>query len=265
MAKEIYIYSSIFNFTSEDFISKMEEFKDDDVVVRINSLGGDVFAGWGMAAKLKQHQKGVTVKVDGIAASMAGFLIVFAKQAEALNVSKIMLHRAEFNGFGEPSSADLKLLKQINEDLRAALESKINQDKFREITGKTLTDLFESETRIDVWLTAQEALEIGLIQKVVAITSNAFQATALRIAAMGETVKMPEAIIKTIDIIMLILRFQSLIYKQAITILIRLSISRPDFLSLFQAIWTGQATFISITRMSYSRGKSRPITLCTDS
>jgi len=74
-----------------------------------------------------------------------------------------MIHRA--SGFVE-NEQDQKLLDAINKDLRRALESKIDQEKFEKITGFTMDDIFEGEKRIDVWLTAAEAKKVGLIDKV---------------------------------------------------------------------------------------------------
>jgi SNF2 family DNA or RNA helicase len=54
--------------------------------------------------------------------------------------------------------------------LREALEAKVNTTLFQGITGKTMDDVFNTATRIDVILTAQQAKEIGLINKVVNIT-----------------------------------------------------------------------------------------------
>ena len=164
MAKELYLYSPIYDFVVEGFISQMEENKSEDIVIRANTPGGNVFAGWGMIAKIKEHEGNIKMKVDGYTASMGTIVLAYVDDTEALDVSRIHLHRAD--GYVN-SPEDQKFLDGINKDLRAKLTSKIDADKFKEITGKSIEDLFDSKDRIDVWLTAKQAKQVGLIKKIV--------------------------------------------------------------------------------------------------
>lgn len=164
MAKELYLYSHIYDFVAESFIAQMEANKTEDVVIRGNTPGGNVFAGWGMIAKIQEHEGKVKMKVDGYVASMGTIVLAFVDDTEALDVSRIHLHRAD--GYVN-SPEDQKFLDGVNKDLRAKLTSKIDADKFSEITGKTIDDLFDSKERIDVWLTAKQAKQVGLIKKIV--------------------------------------------------------------------------------------------------
>ena len=75
--KQILLYNPIFSFVAEEFINAINDAGDEDITIRVNSPGGSVFAGWGMAAALSE-KKNVTVKVDGVAASMAFYLLLFA-------------------------------------------------------------------------------------------------------------------------------------------------------------------------------------------
>ena len=52
------------------------------------------FAGWGMTAVISEFEGELTVKVDGVAASMAAYLLLFCNNVECLDISKIMLHPA---------------------------------------------------------------------------------------------------------------------------------------------------------------------------
>lgn len=175
MAKEIYIYESIFSFTAKDFIKEMESAKDEDVTIRVNTNGGSPEDGYGMIAKFIEHSKAKKVKIDGKALSMGLFFCAFANDVEALDVSEFLLHRAAYPSWIEKDrelfTNDMKeSLSRMNDKLRQALEAKINTEKFKEITGYTLNDVFSMDGQLDVYMTAEQAKEINLIDRVVNIT-----------------------------------------------------------------------------------------------
>jgi ATP-dependent Clp protease protease subunit len=186
MAKELYLYSPIYDFVAEALISQMEENKGSDIIIRGNTPGGSVFSGWGIIAKMKEHDGKVLMKVDGSVASMGTFILVFAQEAEALDVSKIHLHRADMYVNGPEDQA---FLDGVNKDLKAKLIQKIDAAKLKELKGITIDDLFDPEKRIDVWLTAKEAKSIGLIQKIVKLNPSEITAFNKRfqIAAEAES------------------------------------------------------------------------------
>jgi len=191
MEVEILLYSSIYSFTAESFIEKMEAAKDKDVVLRINTPGGDVQAGFGMIAKFIEHKGAKRIKVDGKANSMGAFFLAYSDNVEALDVSEIVLHRAAYpswieSGADFKGSAEFKTLVKINKDVRKGLEAKIDIEAFEKITGVTLNEMFSMDSRIDVSLTPQQAKKIGLISKVKKLTSEMssdIQAKTISIAA----------------------------------------------------------------------------------
>jgi ATP-dependent protease ClpP protease subunit len=175
MAKEILLYSSIYSWTAENFINEMEAYKNDDVVVRMNTNGGSPEDMWGMLAKFGEHKKSKTIKVDGRAYSAGAFMLAYADNVEALDVSQFLIHRAAYASYLEKDMEFMnedrkKSLKVINDASRAALEAKIDVAKFTEITGKTLDEVFSMDSRIDVILTALQAKEIGLINNIIQLT-----------------------------------------------------------------------------------------------
>ncbi len=163
MAKELYLYSSINDLSAQILISSMEDNKGEDIVMRMQTPGGSVFAGWGIAAKMVEHEGTVTIKVDGAAMSMGAILLAFADTVESLEVSTFMLHRADMYVENEEDQA---LLDTINSSLRKKLEAKIDNAKMKELKGVSINDLFTAEKRIDLFLTAKEAKAIGLVDKI---------------------------------------------------------------------------------------------------
>lgn len=187
MAKELYLYSPIFTDVAESLISQLEENMGSDVVLRVNSPGGSVFAGWGIIAKMKE-QSSVSIKIDGIAASMAAFMLIFAKSVEVLDTSKIMIHRADMIVANPEEQA---LLDSINAEMESKLASKIDEVAFKKITGYTISEIFTAEKRIDVWLNAKEAKAIGLVNKINVINPQeitAFNEKFFGIAAISTPV-----------------------------------------------------------------------------
>jgi ATP-dependent Clp protease protease subunit len=164
MAKELYLYTQIYDFVAEYLISQMEENKGEDIILRANTPGGSVFPGWGIIAKMTEHEHDVLMKVDGYVASMGTFCLVFAKRSQALDVSKIHLHRAD--GYVN-SPEDQEFLDNVNRDLKAKLLKKLDVEKFKQITGFTVEDLFAPDKKVEVWLDAKQAKAVGLIDKIV--------------------------------------------------------------------------------------------------
>jgi len=175
MAKELYLYGDINQWSTAELIREMEASKDDDIVLRINSRGGVVTDGWSVIAKFNELQGKKTIKVDGQAASMAFFFLAYAdEKPESLDVSEFLLHRAAYGTWFEKSeyfTPELKAgLEAMNDNLKKALEAKIDVAKLKELKGVTLKEVFSMDNRLDVILTAKEAKAIGLIGNIISIT-----------------------------------------------------------------------------------------------
>lgn len=162
MAKEILLYSGIYNFVAEDIIKAIDENMNQPVTLRINSPGGDVFANWGIIAKVQEHGD-VTVKVDGAAFSGAFNLMLYAKDAQALDVSTFMAHRADMY---VQTPEEQAFLNKVNADLRKKMEAKVDNVKLKELKGVTIEEIFDPEKRINVYFTPKEMKALGLISKV---------------------------------------------------------------------------------------------------
>lgn len=167
MAKELYLYSPVYDFVAEGLISAMNE-NPSEIIMRVNSPGGSVFANYGICAKMQEHGD-VNVKVDGAAMSSAANLLPYAKSVECLDVSTFLLHRADMN---IESESDKTFLARINKDLRSKLLDRVDAVIFKEVTGYTVDEMFDSENRIDITLDAKQAKKIGLVQKINKLTPS---------------------------------------------------------------------------------------------
>lgn len=174
MAKEILLYGPIFSQSSADFINAINEVgEDEELIVRVNTPGGEVAAGWGMVAKFKEFKGKKTVKIDGQAMSMGFMFAAYADDVDALDVSQFMLHRAAYPSWYEKefmTEDEKENLQNMNKSLESAIKAKIDVKKFEGIFGKKMKDIFSMDDRINVYMTAKQAKEIGLVSSISKIT-----------------------------------------------------------------------------------------------
>lgn len=169
---EVLLYGPIFSESSIDFINAISEVEGDELKVRVNTGGGDVMYTYGMIAKFKEFAGTKEVQVDGMAYSGGGFFCLYADNVTAFDVSKFMFHRAAYNSWYEEQMSEevRNELIGVNADLEKAFRAKIDVPKFEEIKGVKVKDLFSMGSRIDVFLTAKEAKQIGLVNKIISLT-----------------------------------------------------------------------------------------------
>lgn len=173
--KEILLYSGVYSYTASQFINELEANKGSDITIRVNTPGGDVYAAYGMIAKFQEHVGKKKIKVDGVAASAGAFLTCYADDVESLDVSEFLFHRAAYPSYIESDERYFTpekraSLQRINEALRSAMESKVTSDKWKEVTGISLDDIFSLDQRIDVLVTAEQAKSLGLVSRINKIT-----------------------------------------------------------------------------------------------
>lgn len=178
MAKEILLYGGVNTYSVERFIEEVNALgENDDLILRINTNGGSPEDMTGMIAKFQEFNGNKKIKVDGYAYSAGAFFLLYAnsEDVEATDVSKLMLHRAAYPTFLEKDpkfmTEDRKsFLGLVNSNLRKALESKVDEGKFRDVANIGYDELFSLDTRIDVFLNAEQAKDLGLISKINKIT-----------------------------------------------------------------------------------------------
>ncbi len=176
MAKEVLIYGPIYSYSAELFINAINEIPEgEDLVVRINTGGGEVTAGWSMVAKFAEFKGNKSVKIDGQAMSFGSIFPLYADNVEALDVSEFLIHRAAYPSWYEKEymTEDQKAaLIETNKNVEKALKAKIDVDQFERITGKKIKDIFSMDSRLDVRFTAAQAKKIGLVSKINSITPS---------------------------------------------------------------------------------------------
>ena len=137
---------------------------DKDISLYINSPGGSITAGMAIYDTMQYIKCDVSTICVGMAASMGAFLLAAGAKGKrlALPNSEIMIHQPL--GGTQGQATDIK----IHADRIIRIREKLNTI-LSERTGKPL-DVIERDTDRDNFLSAQEALEYGLIDRV--ITKN---------------------------------------------------------------------------------------------
>ncbi len=131
-----------------------------DIDIYINSPGGSVTSGLAIYDTMNFIKCDVSTICIGMAASMAAFLLSSGKKGKryALPSSEIMIHQPLGGAQGQAS--DIK----IQAEHILALKKKLNSI-LASNTGKPI-DQIEKDTDRDNYLTAEDALGYGLIDKI---------------------------------------------------------------------------------------------------
>ena len=134
---------------------------DKDIYLYINSPGGSVTAGMAIYDTINYIKCDVSTICIGMAASMGAFLLAAGAKGKryALPNSEIMIHQPLGGMQGQAS--DIK----IHADRIIKMKEKLNTI-LAERTGQTLEKV-TADTDRDNFLSAQEACEYGLIDKVI--------------------------------------------------------------------------------------------------
>ena len=134
---------------------------DKDIHLYINSPGGSITAGMAIFDTMNYIKPDVSTICVGMAASMGAFLLCAGAEGKryALPNSEIMIHQPLGGTRGQ--ATDIK----IHADRIVRLKAKLNRI-LSERTGKDL-ETVEKDTDRDNFLEAAEAVEYGLVDKVI--------------------------------------------------------------------------------------------------
>jgi len=134
-----------------------------DISLYINSPGGSVTAGMAIYDTMNYIKCDVSTICIGMAASMGAFLLSSGAKGKriALPNSEIMIHQPLIGGGLGGQQTDIMIHAKNLERTRERLEEIIAAN-----TGKSVEEIHSACER-DNYMTAQEALEFGLIDKVI--------------------------------------------------------------------------------------------------
>lgn len=135
----------------------------DDITLYINSPGGSITAGMAIFDTMNYIKCDVCTIVTGMAASMGSFLLSAGAKGKryALPNAEIMIHQPLISGGLSGQCTDIKIHADNLVKTRTKLEKILAEN-----TGKDIETISTACER-DNYLSAEEALEFGLIDEII--------------------------------------------------------------------------------------------------
>ena len=131
-----------------------------DISIYVNSPGGSVHAGLGIYDTMQFISSDVATICTGMAASMAAVLLVAGKEGKrsALKHSRVMIHQPMGGAQGQAS--DIEITAREIQKLKKELYTIIAEHSHTDF------DKVWADSDRDYWMTAEEAKEYGMIDRV---------------------------------------------------------------------------------------------------
>ena len=132
-----------------------------DIMLYINSPGGSVTAGFAIYDTMQHIRSDVSTICLGQAASMGAFLLSSGTKGKrlALPHSRVLIHQPLGGAQGQATDIEIQAAEIIR--IKKALNEILSQN-----TGQTLKKI-EKDTDRDYIMTPEEALEYGMIDKII--------------------------------------------------------------------------------------------------
>ena len=133
-----------------------------DIYLYINSPGGSITAGMAILDTMNHVKPDVQTMVSGMAASMGAYLLAGGQKGKrcALPNAEVMIHQP-LGGTGRAQATDMK----IYTDRILKMKDKLNGD-LAKWSGQPLEKV-QADTERDNFMSAEQALEYGLIDKII--------------------------------------------------------------------------------------------------
>jgi len=124
-----------------------------DIVIYVNSPGGDCVAASQIYTMLMEYKGRVTVKIDGIAASAASVISMAGTEVLMAPTALLMVHNPLTVAIGDTEEMQkaIAMLDEVKESIITAYELKTGMSRAK------LAHLMDAET----WMNAQKAIELG--------------------------------------------------------------------------------------------------------
>lgn len=133
---------------------------DRDISIYLNTPGGSVYAGLGIYDTMQFVRSRVATICTGMAASMGAVLLVAGEKGmrAALPHSRVMIHQPMGGIQGQASDIEItaKEILKLKDELYQIISDH---------SGQTMKKIRQDADR-DYWMTAEEALQYGMIDKV---------------------------------------------------------------------------------------------------
>jgi ATP-dependent Clp protease protease subunit len=165
--RKIFLWGAVTDETAKDLTEKLLYLEASapgkDITFYINTPGGSITAGMAVYDTIQLITSPVTVVVTGMAASMGSILLSAAPKGRRLLYphSRVLIHQPLISGRMIGPASDINIQAQEMEKLRAELNQILAT-----ASGQPL-ERINRDTDRDFYLTAREAIEYGLADRIV--------------------------------------------------------------------------------------------------
>lgn len=171
-SRQVRVFGAVDSKLAERVIGELLALEQDDpeapIVMLLNSPGGSVSDGYAIYDTMRFIRPEVRVVCLGLAASIATVILLGApkKWRAATPNTKLLIHQVYIPGAVRGQATDLEItardLVQTRDHINKLLAEETGQDLKR----------IEKDTNRDYWMTAEEAVEYGLISRTVTQRSD---------------------------------------------------------------------------------------------
>lgn len=144
--------------SAQSLVPQIRDIKGGTVNLRINSPGGDVFAAQSIVAAIRDTGAKVVAHIDGVAASAATVIASAADEVVMSDGAMYMIHCAWTFAIG--NAADLAATSDLLDKTDGVIAN-----QYAKRTGKS-ADEMKAYMSAETWFTAQEALDVGLVDRI---------------------------------------------------------------------------------------------------
>ncbi|AEA27915.1 peptidase S14 ClpP [Pseudonocardia dioxanivorans CB1190] len=158
---DVYVFDTIggwWGMTADDFVRDVATLDVDQIVLHLNSPGGDAFEGVAIANVLRAHRARVVVRVDGMAASAASVIAMAGDEVVMGIGSQMMVHDASGYTWGNAAEIEafLRRLNATSDSLAGTYAAR---------AGGTVAE-WRAVMQAETWYTPEEAVAAGLADRV---------------------------------------------------------------------------------------------------
>lgn len=179
---EIMLFDEIgyWGVTAKQFNEALSQVTTPNILLRINSPGGEVFDGFAIYTALASHAAKIEARIEGLAASAASFIALAADTVVIAEAAMMMVHKAWGLAIGNADDfmAMAATLEKIDGNIAGIYARK---------SGKSAAEMI-ALMGAETWLDAAEAKALGLADEILAkpadeAASNALDPADLNIVA----------------------------------------------------------------------------------
>lgn len=147
--------------TAADFANDLKALGNKDVTIRINSPGGDVFQAHAIFNLIRAYPGETHCHIDGICASAATIIACAAKSVIMPENALFMIHNPQlYAGW-----MDFNDIDKAKDELSALTDTIVSVYQGK-TSGKCSEDEIREMMNNETWMSAEEAMKLGFVDKV---------------------------------------------------------------------------------------------------